>query len=196
MKLRTQLNMYETLAIDDNPGTHEPVSAQQPRRSAAVPTKWPTVETNAPNCQLQCYQDREFHDDVFVFIVCGICQVGTSYSHFSRPFSQQPTSTLAIIISLCPMMAVRRVTLGRPTAVSLIKNGGGARRETAQTFTPPAFVFNLIHGWGTTQRREWILDELRNRFCTIFATDSWHLALAIRYLHVWYKKILTYVTIM
>ena len=29
------------------------------------------------------------------------------------------------------------------------------------------------HGWGTTQRREWILDELRNRFCTIFATDSW-----------------------
>ena len=39
------------------------------------------------------------------------------------------------------------------------------------------------HGWGTTQRREWILDELRNRFCTIFATDSWHLALAIRYLH-------------
>ena len=35
------------------------------------------------------------------------------------------------------------------------------------------------HGWGTTQRREWILDELRNRFCTIFATNSWHLALAI-----------------
>ena len=30
-----------------------------------------------------------------------------------------------------------------------------------------------IHGWGTTQRREWILDELRNRFCTIFATDYW-----------------------
>ena len=29
------------------------------------------------------------------------------------------------------------------------------------------------HGWGTTQRREWILDELRNRFCAIFATDSW-----------------------
>ena len=39
------------------------------------------------------------------------------------------------------------------------------------------------HGWGTTQRREWILDELRNRFCTIFATDYWHLPLAIRYLH-------------
>ena len=29
------------------------------------------------------------------------------------------------------------------------------------------------HGWETTQRREWILDELRNRFCTISATDSW-----------------------
>ena len=40
-----------------------------------------------------------------------------------------------------------------------------------------------IHGWGTTQRREWIFDELRNRFCKIFATDSWHLALAIWYLH-------------
>ena len=40
--------------------------------------------------------------------------------------------------------------------------------------------FNRLHGWGTTQRREWILDELRNRFCTIFATNSWHLALAIR----------------
>ena len=39
------------------------------------------------------------------------------------------------------------------------------------------------HGWRTTQRRQWIFDELRNRFCTIFATDSWHLALAIRYLH-------------
>ena len=38
----------------------------------------------------------------------------------------------------------------------------------------------FYHGWGTTQRREWILDELRNRFCTIFATNSWHLALAIR----------------
>ena len=34
-------------------------------------------------------------------------------------------------------------------------------------------VGGYIHGWGTTQRREWILDELRNRFCTIFATDSW-----------------------
>ena len=32
-------------------------------------------------------------------------------------------------------------------------------------------LFN--HGWWTTQRCEWILDELRNRFCTIFATDSW-----------------------
>ena len=29
------------------------------------------------------------------------------------------------------------------------------------------------HGQGTTQRREWILDELRNKFCTIFATDCW-----------------------
>ena len=29
------------------------------------------------------------------------------------------------------------------------------------------------HEWGTTQRREWILDESRNRFCTISATDSW-----------------------
>ena len=38
-----------------------------------------------------------------------------------------------------------------------------------------------VHGWRTAQRREWILDELRNRFCTIFAT--WHIALAIRYLH-------------
>ena len=28
-----------------------------------------------------------------------------------------------------------------------------------------------IHGWGNTQQRESILDELRNRFCTIFATD-------------------------
>ena len=59
-------------------------------------------------------------------------------------------------------------------------------------FAVPERMYNLRrgsqfvqpnHGWGTTQRREWILDELRNRFCTIFATDSWHLALAIRYLH-------------
>ena len=40
-----------------------------------------------------------------------------------------------------------------------------------------------IHGWGTSQRREWILDELCNRFCTIFAKYFWHLAHAIRYLH-------------
>ena len=39
------------------------------------------------------------------------------------------------------------------------------------------------HGWGTTQRRECILDELCYRFFTIFATNSWHLAHAIRYLH-------------
>ena len=165
MKLRTQLNMCETLAIDDNPGTHEPVSAQQPRRSAAVPTKWPTVETNAPNCQLQCYQDREFHDDVFVFIVCGICQVGTSYSHFSRPFSQQPTtSTLAIIISLCPMMAVRRVTLGRPTAVSLIKNGGARAGKRHKHL----LRLRLCSTWFTG-------GELRNGvngFLTSYATDS------------------------
>ena len=34
-------------------------------------------------------------------------------------------------------------------------------------------IYLLYHGWGTTQQCEWILDELRNRFCTIFATDSW-----------------------
>ena len=55
-----------------------------------------------------------------------------------------------------------------------------------KTILRPSYLHNGIsytHGWGTTQRREWILDELRNRFCTIFATDSWYLALAIRYLH-------------
>ena len=34
------------------------------------------------------------------------------------------------------------------------------------------FITKYVHGLGTPQRREWILDELRNRFCTIFATDS------------------------
>ena len=48
--------------------------------------------------------------------------------------------------------------------------------------------FLHIHGWGTTQRREWILDELRNRFCTIFAKDSWPLSLAIRYLYALIQK--------
>ena len=51
---------------------------------------------------------------------------------------------------------------------------------------PHWWLFNTgsgNHGWGTTQRREWILDELHNRFCTIFATNSSHLALAIRHLH-------------
>ena len=32
-----------------------------------------------------------------------------------------------------------------------------------------------IHGWGITQLRKWILGELCNRFCTIFATDSWQI---------------------
>ena len=42
-----------------------------------------------------------------------------------------------------------------------------------QFITNPNFINSHAHGWGTTQRREWILDELRNRFCKIFATDSW-----------------------
>ena len=39
------------------------------------------------------------------------------------------------------------------------------------------------YGINGHERREWILDELRNRFCTIFATNSGQLALAIRKLH-------------
>ena len=34
-------------------------------------------------------------------------------------------------------------------------------------------LFFSYHGWGTTQQCEWILEELGNRFCMIFATDSW-----------------------
>ena len=32
---------------------------------------------------------------------------------------------------------------------------------------------NFITGGELRKRREWIFDELRNRFCTIFETDSW-----------------------
>ena len=36
-------------------------------------------------------------------------------------------------------------------------------------------IFSLTFPWrvATLQRREWILDELCNRFCTMFTTDSW-----------------------
>ena len=36
-------------------------------------------------------------------------------------------------------------------------------------------IITVFNGWGTTQRREWILHELHNRFSTIFATDSCHI---------------------
>ena len=35
------------------------------------------------------------------------------------------------------------------------------------------FIAAHCHEWGTTRWREWILDELRGRFCTIFTADFW-----------------------
>ena len=43
---------------------------------------------------------------------------------------------------------------------------------TPKPLAATILIIQHIHGWGTTQRREWILDELRKRFCTISATDS------------------------
>ena len=38
------------------------------------------------------------------------------------------------------------------------------------------------HGWGTTQRREWILDELRNIFCTAISLSYSVISMLILFL--------------
>ena len=64
-------------------------------------------------------------------------------------------------------------TLAAHLVLSLCSTDSAKVYQYDMNYSFQLFQKQKYHGWGTTQRREWILDELRNRLCTIFATDSW-----------------------